>query len=52
MNVFVIGPYGSGTSLVAQLLRCGGLYMGEPHELLPAGPATPWRAGKRQGWES
>ena len=40
MNVFVIGPYGSGTALLAQLLRYGGLYMGEPHELLPAGPTN------------
>ena len=47
MNVFVIGPYGSGTSSVAQLLRCGGLYMGEPHELLPPGPAN-----ALEGWET
>ncbi len=47
MNVFVIGPYGSGTSLVAQLLRYGGLYMGEPHELLP-----PRLENSLEGWET
>jgi GT2 family glycosyltransferase len=47
MNVFVIGPYGSGTSSVAQLLCCGGLYMGEPHELLPPRPAN-----ALEGWET
>ena len=47
MNVFVIGPYGSGTASVAQLLRYGGLYMGEPHELLPPRPAN-----ALEGWET
>ncbi|HEY5869273.1 MAG TPA: sulfotransferase, partial [Candidatus Tectomicrobia bacterium] len=47
MNVFVIGPYGSGTSSVAQLLRYVGLYIGEPHELLPPRPAN-----ALEGWET
>jgi len=38
MNIFVIGPFGSGTSSVAQLMHCCGFYIGEPHELLPPQP--------------
>ena len=36
MNIFVIGPYGSGTSFAAQLVHGCGFYIGEPQELLPA----------------
>ena len=36
MNIFVIGPYCSGTSSAAQLVHSCGFYIGEPHELLPA----------------
>jgi GT2 family glycosyltransferase len=36
MNIFVIGPYCSGTSSAAKLVHSCGFYIGEPHELLPA----------------
>ena len=36
MNIFVIGPYCSGTSSAAQLVRGCGFYIGEPQELFTA----------------
>ena len=41
MNIFVIGPYCSGTSSAAQLVRGCGFYIGAPHELLPATSENP-----------
>src|SRR5687767_9592655 len=41
MNIFVIGPYCSGTSSAAQLVRGCGFYIGEPHELLPGTTENP-----------
>src|SRR5439155_13597119 len=41
MNIFVIGPYGSGTSSAAQLVHGGGFYIGEPQELLPTTSENP-----------
>ena len=36
MPFCVIGMHRSGTSLVANLLGAGGVYLGEPKELMPA----------------
>jgi O-antigen biosynthesis protein len=41
MNIFVIGPYCSGASSAAQLVRSCGFYIGEPHELLPSTTENP-----------
>jgi O-antigen biosynthesis protein len=41
MNIFVIGPYGSGTSAAAQMVHRCGFYIGEPQELLPATSENP-----------
>jgi hypothetical protein len=41
MNIFVIGPYGSGTSTAAQMVHSCGFYIGAPHELLPATSENP-----------
>ena len=38
MNIFVIGPYDSGTSSVAQMVNGCGFYIGAPQELLPPRP--------------
>ena len=41
MNIFVIGPYCSGTSSAVQLVHGCGFYIGEPHELLPTTAENP-----------
>ena len=49
MPVCVTGMHRSGTSLVANLLRLSGLYLGEEDELLPPGPDNTegyWEHGK------
>jgi GT2 family glycosyltransferase len=41
MHIFVIGPYGSGTSSAARLVHGCGFYIGAPHELLSATSEDP-----------
>ena len=41
MHIFVIGPYGSGTSSVARLVHGCGFYIGEPQDLLATTSENP-----------
>jgi hypothetical protein len=41
MPVAIVGMHRSGTSLLAQLLRCGGLYLGSDDQLLGPRPDNP-----------
>ena len=46
MNIFVLGPHRSGTSLIARLVNLCGFTIGDPDELLPPSedidPADPF----------